>query len=50
MAVYAGKDNLTIMKADWPKELLRNSILTLSLAASILNVKYVNGLPLYRNG
>ena len=36
------------MKADRPKELLRNSILTPSLAASILNAKYVNGLPLYR--
>ena len=36
------------MKADRPKELLRNSILPPSLAASILNAKYVNGLPLYR--
>ena len=48
VAVYAGKDNETIVKADRPKELLRNSILTPSLAASILNAKYVNGLPLYR--
>ena len=48
VAVYAGKDNQTIVKADRPKELLRNSILTPSLAASILNAKYVNGLPLYR--
>ena len=28
VAVYAGKDNQTIVKADRPKELLRNSILT----------------------
>ena len=48
VAVYAGKDNQTIVKADRPKELLRNSILTPSLAASILNARYVNGLPLYR--
>ena len=48
VAVYAGKDNQTIVKADRPKELLRNSILTSSLAAGILNAKYVNVLPLYR--
>lgn len=48
VAVYAGKDNQTIVKADRPKNLLRNSILTPSLAASIMNDKYVNGLPLYR--
>ena len=48
VAVYAGKDNQTIVKADRPRELLRNSILTPSLGASIMNAKYVNGLPLYR--
>lgn len=48
VAVYAGKDNQTIIKADRPKNLLRNSLLTPSLAASIMNAKYVNGLPLYR--
>lgn len=48
VAVYAGKDNQTIIKADRPKDLLRNSLLTPSLAASIMNAKYVNGLPLYR--
>ena len=48
MAVYAGKDNQTIVKADRSKELLRNSILMPYLAASIMNAKYVNGLPLYR--
>lgn len=48
VAVYAGKDNQTIVKANRPKSLLRNSILTPSLAASIMNGKYVNGLPLYR--
>lgn len=48
VAVYAGRDNQTIVKADRPKDLLRNSILTPTLAASIMNAKYVNGLPLYR--
>lgn len=48
VAVYAGRDNQTIVKADCPKDLLRNSLLTPSLAASIMNAKYLNGLPLYR--
>lgn len=48
VAVYAGRDNQTIIKADRPKDLLRNSLLTPSLAASIMNAKHVNGLPLYR--
>ncbi len=46
MAVYAGRGNQTIVKADRPKDLLRNSILT--PAVSIMNAKYINGLPLYR--
>ena len=41
VAVYAGRDNQTIVKADRPKDLLRNSILTPTLAASIMNAKYV---------
>ena len=48
VAVYAGRDKHTIVKADRPKDLLRSSILTPSLAASIMNAKYVNGLPMYR--
>lgn len=36
-----------LSKQDRPRELLRNSILTPSLGASIMNAKYVNGLPLY---
>ena len=35
-------------RGDRPKDLLRNSILTPSLAAAILNGKYVNSIPLYR--
>ncbi len=48
VAVYAGKDNQTIVKADRPKSLLRNSIATPSLVASVYNAKYVNGMPLER--
>lgn len=48
VAVYAGKDNQTIVKAERPKSLLRNSIVTPSLGAGIMNAKYTNGLPLYR--
>jgi transposase len=46
--VYAGKDNQTIIRADRPKDLLRNSIVTPSLEAGIMNAKYVNAVPLYR--
>lgn len=48
VAVYAGKDNQTIVKADRPKSLQRNSIATPSLVASVYNAKYVNGMPLDR--
>lgn len=48
VAVYAGRDNETIVKADRPKSLLRNSLVSPSLGASIMNAKYTNGLPLYR--
>lgn len=48
VAVYAGVDNQTMVKADRPKDLLRGSIVTPSLAAAIFNGKYVNALPLYR--
>lgn len=36
MTVYAGRDKQTIVKVDRPKELLRNSILALLLAAGII--------------
>lgn len=48
VAVYAGADNETIVKAPRPKDLLRGSIVTPSLEAAIINGKYVNSLPLYR--
>ena len=48
VAVYAGTDNETIVKARRPKDLLRGSIVTPSLEAAIINGKYVNSMPLYR--
>lgn len=48
VAVYAGTDNQTIVKADRPKDLLRNSIATPSVVSAIINAKYVNAMPLYR--
>lgn len=48
VAVYAGTDGETILKAPRPTSLLRNSIVTPSLEAAILNGKYVNAIPLYR--
>lgn len=48
VAVYAGKDNQTMIKANRPVDLLRNSIVTPSLEAAIINTKYVNAVPLYR--
>lgn len=47
--IYASKDNDgTIIKAERPVDLFRNSIATASLVASIINGKYVNALPLDR--
>lgn len=48
VAVYAGMDNETVVKAERPKDLLRGSIVTPSLEAAIINGKYVNSMPLYR--
>ena len=48
VAVYAQKSGDMIVKARRPKDLLRNSVLTPSMAATILNAKYVNGIPIYR--
>ena len=49
--VYVGTDGDhqdEFMRGDRPKDLLRNSIVTPSLLASILNVKYVNSSELNR--
>lgn len=49
--VYVGTDGYhqdEFLRGDRPKDLFPNSIVTPSLLASILNVKYVNSSPLYR--
>ena len=49
--VYVGTDGDhqdEFLRGDRPKDLLRNSIVTPSLLASILNVKYVNSSALHR--
>lgn len=48
IAVYAGKCDTGIVKADRPERLLKNSILTPSLAAGVMDLKYVQHLPLNR--
>ena len=50
VAVYAAKrtEDDTIVRADRPVDLLRNSIATPSLVAAIMNAKYTNAIPLYR--
>lgn len=49
--VYVGTDGYhqdEFVRGDRPKDIFPNSIVTPSLLASILNVKYVNSSPLYR--
>ena len=48
VAVYVGYDNQTFVRADRPVSLLRNSVLTPSLGAGIINWKYVNSMPITR--
>ena len=48
IAVYVGKKNGEIIRADKPTELWQNSIATPSLVSSIIMAKYVNAVPLYR--
>ena len=48
VAVYAGKKEDQITRAERPVDLLRNSIATPSLVAAIMNAKYTNAIPLYR--
>ena len=48
IGVYAGKKEDRIVKAEHPKGLLHGSLVSPSLAAAIINGKYVNAVPLYR--
>lgn len=46
--VYAGKKSDEIIRAPHPAALLKGSLVSPSLMASVINAKYVNALPLYR--
>ena len=46
--VYAGKETEGVIKAPHPQTLLRGSLVSPSLEAAIMNAKYVNAVPLYR--
>lgn len=48
IGVYASKTEEHMMKADHPNALLHGSLVSPSLAAAIINGKYVNAVPLYR--
>lgn len=48
IGVYASKTDEHMVKADHPKSLLHGNLVSPSLAAAIINGKYVNAVPLYR--
>lgn len=48
IGVYASKTDEHMVKAEHPKALLHGSLASPSLAAAIINGKYVNAVPLYR--
>lgn len=48
IASYYSKTNGRKLKAEHPIELMENSIVTPSLAAGIMNAKYINSMPLHR--
>ena len=48
IGVYASKTDEHMVKVEHPVGLLRGSLVSPSLAAAIINGKYVNAVPLYR--
>ncbi len=48
IGVYASKKDDHMVKAPHPKNLLHGSLVSPTLAAAIMNGKYVNAVPLYR--
>lgn len=48
IGVYSSKTDDRMVKAPHPKKLLPGSLVSPSLAATVLNGKYVNAVPLYR--
>lgn len=45
---YAGRKDKTVVKADRPARMLNHSIATPSIAAAVMNAKYVSAVPLNR--
>ena len=48
VGVYKSKKDNHFKKAEHPAYLLRNSLVSPSLLAGVINAKYVNAIPLYR--
>ena len=48
VGVYSGKKSENIIKAKFPAYLMRNSLVSPSLEAGIINAKFVNAAPFYR--
>ena len=48
IAVYKGKKTGRIVKAPHPHWLLRTSLVSSSMEAAVINAKYTNAVPLYR--
>ena len=48
IGIYSSKVDEHMVKAPHPRNLLRGSLVSPSLAAAIINGKYVNAVPLYR--
>ncbi len=48
IGVYASKKDDHMVKAPHPKNLLHGSLVSSTLAAAVMNGKYVNAVPLYR--
>ena len=46
--VYVGKKTEEIVRAPHPEALLKGSLVSPSLEAAVMNAKYVNAVPLYR--
>lgn len=46
--IYAGKKTEEVVRAPHPESLLRGSLVSPSLEAAVMNAKYVNAVPLYR--
>jgi len=48
VGVYSGKKSEKMVKAKFPAYLMRNSLVSPSLEAGVINAKYTNAVPFYR--